>query len=126
MLIAAEVSSGFNAAIQYGTTGEVKLSDAIGGYYTAELKGEDPFMGAILSKTGSSAGYATGSVIKIPFEKIFNKVSQKYEMVPTGVWSITKPVPVNNTPSILGNIGDSAMSEGSQEYIKEQVKGNGN
>lgn len=149
VLIAAEVSSGFNAAIQYGTTGEVKLSDvigsgivgsitagktynptvtwnAIGGYYTAELKGEDPFMGAILSKTGSSAGYATGSVIKIPFEKIFNKVSQKYEMVPTGVWSITKPVTVNNTPSILGNIGDSAMSEGSQEYIKEQVKGNGN
>lgn len=145
VLIAAGVSSGFNAAIQYGTTGEVKLSDvigsaavgsitagkgynptvtwnAIGGYYTAELKGDDPFMGAILSKTGSSVGYVAGS-IQIPLTKYFNPVSQKYEMRPTGVWSITKPVPEHNLPPIIGNIGDSLSGGITEHVLEDKVKG---
>ncbi|GAA5111375.1 contact-dependent inhibition toxin CdiA [Orbus sasakiae] len=143
-LIAAGVSSGFNAAIQYGTTGEVRLSDvigsgvvgsitagkgynptvtwnAIGGYYTAELKGEDPFMGAILSKTGSGIGYASGSIIKIPFTKVFNSASQKYEMRPTGVWTITKPVPEHNLPPIIGNIFDSGSGEVSEKILGDKI-----
>ncbi|WP_375055090.1 hypothetical protein [Zobellella sp. DQSA1] len=133
-MIAAGVSSGANAAIQYGTTGEVKLSDvigsgmigaitagkgydqtvmwnAVGGYYSAEIKGDDPFMAALLSKAGASVGYATGNIIKVPMERVLNPVSKQYEWKPTGVWTITKPAPISSVPSISGNIGDSVASE---------------
>lgn len=125
-LIAAGVSGAANTAIQYGTskTGEVKLSDvvgagiiglvtagkgynptvtwnAVGGYYQAKINGDDPFMGALLSKTGASVGYAVGNMIKVPMDKKLNPVSKQYEWVPTGVWTITKPVPQNNYPLFL-------------------------
>lgn len=74
-LIAAGISSTASAAIQYGTTGNVKLSDligagvigaitagqrynqtvtwnAVGSYYQAEITGDDPFMAALVGKTG--------------------------------------------------------------------------
>ncbi|MBU9834727.1 VENN motif pre-toxin domain-containing protein [Rahnella sp. L72c] len=69
-LIAVGVGAGLGAGIQYGTTGKVNLSDLIGagvigaitagkgynpvmtwnmagGYYQAEIKGDDPFMAAL-------------------------------------------------------------------------------
>ncbi|EPD9086865.1 contact-dependent inhibition toxin CdiA, partial [Escherichia coli] len=75
-LIAVGVGVGLGAGIQYGTTGEVKLSDligtgliggitagkgynptvtwnAVGGYYQGEISGDDPFISAILSKAGA-------------------------------------------------------------------------
>ena len=143
-LIAAGVSGAANTAIQYGTskTGEVKLSDVIGagviglitagkgynptvtwnaagGYYQAEIKGDDPFMGALLSKAGASVGYATGNIIKIPMDKKLNPISKQYEWVPTGVWTITKPAPQHPLPSIAGNIGDSAVSGMVQDKLKD-------
>ncbi|WP_053014222.1 MULTISPECIES: hemagglutinin repeat-containing protein [Xenorhabdus] len=132
-LVAAGITSGMNAAIQYGTTKEVKLSDligagivgaitagkgynptvtwnAVGGYYTAEIKGDDPFLNAILSKAGASAGYATGNVIKVPMEKVLNPISKQYKWEPIGIWTITKPVKQSSVPSVVGNFGDSAVS----------------
>ncbi len=132
-LLAAGITSGMNAAIQYGTTKEVKLSDligagvvgaitagrgynptvtwnAIGGYYTAEIKGDDPFLNAILSKGGASAGYTAGNVLKIPMEKIFNPISKQLEWEPIGIWTITKPARQSSVPSVAGNVGDSAVS----------------
>ncbi|MDE9518303.1 hemagglutinin repeat-containing protein [Xenorhabdus bovienii] len=132
-LLAAGVTSGVNAAIQYGTTGEVKLSDvigagvvgaitagkgynptvtwnAVGGYYTAEIKGDDPFLNAIISKGGASVGYAIGNTIKVPFNKIFNSVSKEYEWQPIGIWTITRPASKSSIPSTMGNLGDSAAS----------------
>ncbi|WGL99510.1 hypothetical protein QE177_06460 [Arsenophonus sp. aPb] len=144
-LIAVGVSSAANAGIQYGITGEVKLSDVIGagvigsitagkgynptvtwnaagGYYTAEIKGDDPFISALLSKAGASGGYATGNIIKVPMNKKLNPVSKQYEWVPTGVWTITKPAPQNSIPSIAGNIGDSVMSEVVQDKLKNMPR----
>lgn len=141
-LIAAGVSSTAVSAIQYGTTGEVKLSDVIGagvigmitggkgynptvswnaagGYYSAEIKGDDPMMGALLSKTGASLGYTAGNMIKVPMDKVMNPVSKQYEWVPTGVWTITKPVSMHPFPSISGNIGASAVSEMAQDKLKD-------
>ncbi|OTA16719.1 hemagglutinin-related protein [Xenorhabdus beddingii] len=132
-LIAAGVTSGMNAAIQYGTTKEVKLSDligagvvgaitagkgynptvtwnAVGGYYTAEIKGDDPFLNAVLSKGGASAGYAAGNVIKVPMQKVLNPISKQYKWEPIGIWTITKPVKQSSVPSVAGNVGDSAVS----------------
>ncbi|WP_375055089.1 hypothetical protein [Zobellella sp. DQSA1] len=144
-LIAAGVSSGANAAIQYGTTGEVKLSDvigsgmigaitagkgydqtvmwnAVGGYYSAEIKGDDPFMAALLSKAGASVGYATGNIIKVPMERVLNPVSKQYEWIPTGIWTITKPAPQSSIPSIFGNAGDSFTSELSSDSLNKALQ----
>ncbi|TKI05055.1 adenylate cyclase [Martelella alba] len=76
-------------------------------------------MGALLSKTGASLGYAAGNIIKIPMDKILNPVSKQYEWVPTGVWTITKPAPIHPLPSISGNIGASAVSEMAQDKLKD-------
>ncbi|VTM99896.1 p120 [Raoultella planticola] len=141
-LIAVGVGAGLGAGIQYGTTGEVKLSDVIGsvivggitagkgynptmawnaagGYYQAEISGDNPFMAALLSKAGASAGYAAGNVIKVPFDKKLNPISKQYEWVPTGVWTITKPTPQHPLPSIVGNIGDSAVSGMVQDKLND-------
>ncbi|MEQ4544080.1 MAG: VENN motif pre-toxin domain-containing protein [Pantoea agglomerans] len=141
-LIAVGVGAGLGAGIQYGTTGEVKLSDVIGsgvigaitagkgynptvtwnatgGYYQAEISGDDPFMAALLSKAGASTGYAMGNILKVPFDKKLNPVSKQYEWVPTGVWTITKSVPQNPLPSIIGNVGDTALSGMVQDKLKD-------
>jgi filamentous hemagglutinin len=143
-LIAVGVSSALGAGIQYGTTGEVKLSDVIGtgvigaitagkgynptvmwnaagGYYQAEISGNDPFIAALLSKAGASAGYAVGNVIKVPFDKKLNPISKQYEWVPTGVWTITKPAPQNPLPSIIGNVGDTAVSGMVQDKLQKNT-----
>ncbi|EFA7563788.1 Contact-dependent inhibitor A, partial [Escherichia coli] len=141
-LIAVGVGVGLGAGIQYGTTGEVKLSDligtgliggitagkgynptvtwnAVGGYYQAEISGDDPFIASLLSKVGASAGYAAGNVLKVPFDKKLNPISKQYEWIPTGVWTITKPAPQHPLPSIMGNVGDSAVSGMVQDKLKD-------
>ncbi|MGV8928104.1 MAG: VENN motif pre-toxin domain-containing protein, partial [Ewingella sp.] len=145
LLIAAGASATGSAVIQYGVHGEVKLSDVIGagvigaitagkgynptvtwnaagGYYQAELKGDDPFLGALLSKAGAATGYAAGNILKVPADKILNPVSKQYEWIPTGVWTITKPAPQNSLPSILGNAGNAAASGGFTEGMNEALK----
>ncbi|NBB57617.1 adenylate cyclase [Pantoea vagans] len=84
--------------------------NAAGGYYQAEISGDDPFMASLMSKTGASVGYTAGNIIKIPFDKVFNPVSKQYDWVQTGVWTISKPVPQSATPSIAANVTDSAAS----------------
>ncbi|ROP60022.1 filamentous hemagglutinin family protein [Enterobacter sp. BIGb0383] len=145
LLIAAGASATGSVVIQYGIHGEVKLSDVIGagvigaitagkgynptvtwnaagGYYQAELKGDDPFLGAFLSKAGAATGYAAGNILKVPADKIFNPVSKQYEWIPTGVWTITKPAPQHSLPSILGNAGNAFASGGFTEEMDEALK----
>ncbi len=142
-LIAVGVGISAGAGIQYGTTGEVKLSDMIdtgligaitagkgynptmtwnaaGSYYQAKISGDDPFLAALLSKAGVSAGYAAGNVIKVPMDKILNPVSKQYEWVPSGVWTITKPVSQHPLPSVAGNIGDSIASGLVPSYLEKK------
>jgi filamentous hemagglutinin len=132
-LIAVGVAGAANVGIQYGTTGEVKLSDVIGsvivggitagkgynptvtwnaagGYYQAEISGDDPIMAALMSTTSSGAGYKAGNILKVPFDKVFNPVSKQYEWVSSGVWTISKPVPQSSVPSVAGNVADSLTS----------------
>ncbi len=150
-LIAAGISSGANAGIQYGVHKEVKLSDvigagvvgmmtagkgynptvtwnAVGGYYSAEIKGDDPYVGALLGKTGASVGYTAGNVIKAPMNKVLNPVSKQYEWVPIGIWTITKPAPQSIIPSVAGNVGDSVASgffnSGIEAYLKNSENHN--
>jgi hypothetical protein len=148
-LIAVGVGAAASAGIQYGTTGEVKLSDVIGsviigggtvgkgynptmiwnaagGYYQAEISGDDPFMAALMSKAGASVGYAAGNIIKVPFDKVFNPVSKQYDWVQTGVWTISKPVPQSTVPSVAANVTDSAASglfnQSANKIVEEKKK----
>lgn len=148
-LIAVGVGAGLGAGIQYGTTGKVSLSDLIGsgvigavtagkgynqvmtwnaagGYYQAEISGDDPFMAALLSKAGTSVGYAAGNVLKVQADKIFNPISKQYEWVPTGVWTITKPVPQSSIPSISANAIDSSVSGIVGDNLKKVTPGEKN
>ena len=144
-LIAVGVASAASAGIQYGVTGEVKLSDVIGsgvigaitagkgynptvmwnaagGYYQAEIKGDDPFIAGLLSTASSGIGYTVGNIIKVPFDKVFNPTSKQYEWVPTGVWTISKPVPQSSVPSVAGNVSDS-LTSGLLDKIKSNDAG---
>lgn len=88
------------------------------------MKGDDPFMGALLSKAGVSVGFAFGNAVRGPLDKLLNPVSKQYEWVPTGIWTITKPAPQSPVPSIFGNLGDSASSGafngGADFYLKKR------
>lgn len=77
------------------------------------------FIASLLSKVGASAGYAAGNVLKVPFDKKLNPISKQYEWIPTGVWTITKPTPQHPLPSIMGNVGDSALSGMVQDKLKD-------
>ena len=48
-----------------------------------------------------------------------NPISKQYEWIPTGVWTITKPAPQHPLPSIMGNVGDSAVSGMVQDKLKD-------
>jgi len=47
------------------------------------------------------------------------KLVKQYEWVPTGVWTITKPVPQHPLPSIIGNMGGSAVSEIVPKFLEK-------
>ena len=96
--------------------------NAVGGYYSAEIKGDDPFIAGLLSSAGASAGYTAGNIIKIPMDKILNSLPKQYERIPTGFLTITKPIPQHPLPSIPGNVIDSMTSEIMQNKITNQNK----
>ena len=101
---------GYNATINWNT---------VNGYYTAKINGDDSLTGAIISRIGSGIGYWFGNRIKSPLDKILNKVSQKYEKQPTGIWTITKPIPPSNIPSAMGNLGDSIISGSTSKWLEK-------
>jgi len=121
------IGSGVVGAITAGKVYNPTVTwNATGGYYQAEIKGEDPFMGTLLSKAGASVGFAVGNTIKAPLDKLLNPVSKQYEWGPTGIWTISRPASQSSVPSIFGNLGDSASSgffnSGADFYWKKRDK----
>lgn len=88
-------------------------NDPHSGQFRLDEKLKDPDAAA------TSAGYATGNVLKVPFDKKLNSILKQYEWIPTGVWTITKPAPQHPLPSIMGNVGDSAVSGMVQDKLKD-------
>jgi len=56
--------------------------------------------------------------------KILNHVSKQYEWVPSGVWTITKPVSQHPLPSVAGDIGDSIASGLVPSYLEKKEEAN--
>ncbi|CAM4018218.1 hypothetical protein [Xenorhabdus thuongxuanensis] len=77
-----------------------------------------------MAKAGASIGYTGTAVIKVPMDKVLNPISKQYEWVPTGVWTITKPVKQNPIPNIIGNTVGSATTESTVNSLsKKEVTG---
>ncbi|WP_224481540.1 hypothetical protein [Pantoea agglomerans] len=55
-------------------------------------------------------------------DKKLNPISKQYEWVPTGVWTITKPVPQSNLPSLSGNVADSAAFGWFSDVLQGSLK----
>lgn len=51
------------------------IGSIFNGYYQAEIKGDEPFLGALLGKAGASVGYVSGNIIKVPMDKSLNPIS---------------------------------------------------
>lgn len=55
-------------------------------------------------------------------QKVFNKVSTKYEWVPIGILTITKPAAQSSAPAISGSVLDSGLSEITENAIDNKWK----
>lgn len=95
--------------------------NAAGGAFGNWLDGKDPLSGAAMSGGTSAIGYGVGKVVQGPLEKVINPNWKNWEWLNVGM-GISKPLPLNPTPGIAGNIGSSIGSEGSGAIIQEQLK----
>ena len=103
-----------------GLAGTVGWNTA-GGAFGNWLDGKDPLSGAAMSGVTSAIGYGVGKVIQGPLEKVINPNWKNWEWTDVGM-GISKPLPLNPTPGIAGNIGSSIGSEGSGAIIQDQIK----
>lgn len=95
--------------------------NAAGGAFGNWLDGKDPLSGAAMNGGTSAIGYGVGKVIQGPLEKVINPNWKNWEWLDVGM-GISKPLPLNPTPGIAGNIGSSIGSEGSGTIIQDQLK----
>ncbi|HBH5396955.1 TPA: contact-dependent inhibition effector tRNA nuclease [Escherichia coli] len=95
--------------------------NAAGGAFGNWLDGKDPLSGAAMSGGTSAIGYGVGKVVQGPLEKVINPNWKNWEWLNVGM-GISKPLPLNPTPGIAGNIGSSIGTEGSGAIIQEQLK----
>lgn len=132
-LITAAIGGGANTAIQYATTSEVNYTDALiatwvgaatsktgwlgtvgwntaGGAASSYLNGDDPFKGGVISGVASGIGYGIGKVAKISLDKWVNPAWKNYEWVNLEM-GISKPLPLDPRPAVIGNIIASGSTE---------------
>ena len=132
--ITAAIGGTANALIQYVVNGEVNYTDALiaswvgaatsntglvgtlgwnaaSGATSNYIKGDDPLSGAIISGSAASVGYGLGKVIQGPMDKLINPNWKNWEWVDVGM-GISKPMPLDPRPAIIGNIISSGTTEG--------------
>lgn len=132
--IAAGIGGGANALIQYAVNGEVNYTDvliaswvgvftsntgllgtvgwnAAGGAVSNYIKGDDPLSGVIINGGSAGIGYGLGQVLKGPLDKVINPNWKNWKWVDVGMW-VSKPMPLDPLPAIIGNIISSGSTEG--------------
>ncbi|WP_241650132.1 hypothetical protein [Rosenbergiella collisarenosi] len=145
--IAAGIGGGANTLIQSAVNGEVNYTDvliaswvgvvtsntgllgtvgwnAAGGAMSNYIKGDDPLTGAVISGGASGIGYGVGKVIQGPLDKVLNPNWKNWEWVDLGM-GISKPLPLNPAPGVIGNIFGSGASEVTNEKIGKEIKKQG-
>lgn len=132
--ITAVIGGGANTIIQYVVNGEVNYTDALiaswvgaatsntgllgtvgwnaaGGATSNYIKGDDPLSGAIISGGSAGIGYGLGQAVKGPLDKVINPNWKNWEWVDVGM-GVSKPMPLDPRPAVIGNIISSGSTEG--------------
>lgn len=132
--ITAVIGGGANTIIQYVVNGEVNYTDALiaswvgaatsntgllgtvgwnaaGGATSNYIKGNDPLSGAIISGGPAGIGYGLGQAVKGPLDKVINPNWKNWEWVDVGM-GVSKPMPLDPRPAVIGNIISSGSTEG--------------
>ncbi|WP_434526860.1 hypothetical protein [Photorhabdus asymbiotica] len=110
------------------------------GAASSYVKGDDPIKGGMISGAGSAIGYGAGKYITSwtnaagkwlthGWDPKFNPNLLKYSEV-KGQFGISKEMSPSKIPGIVGNMGASITTEGTNSLIQEQInkaqeKGNG-
>ncbi|EPF0317216.1 hypothetical protein [Enterobacter chuandaensis] len=133
MQVTAGIGGAANAGIQYALTGDINPTDvliasyvggftantgvwgtmgwnAAGGATSNYLKGDDPLMGAIVSGGSAGIGYGIGKAATISLDKWVNPAWKNYDWVDMGM-GISKPLPLDPRPAVIGNIIASGSTE---------------
>ncbi|MDU4092038.1 MAG: adhesin [Pantoea sp.] len=142
--VTAVIGGGANTIIQYIVNGEVNYTDALiaswvgaatsntglsgtvgwnaAGEATSNyIKGDDPLTGAITSGAASGLGYGLGKSIQGPLNKAINPNWKNWGWVDMGM-GISKPLPLNPTPGIIGNMFGSGVTEITNDRISREIK----
>ncbi|MGD8106443.1 hemagglutinin repeat-containing protein [Pantoea sp. FN0302] len=133
------IGAGANAGVGLLINGEVNPNDVILGYWTGAftagtglwgtmgvnaasgatssyLKGDDPLKGGVMSGAASGLGYGAGKVLQGQLDKVLNPNWKSWEWVDVGM-GVSKPMPLDPVPGVVGNMGSSA----STEYINDRT-----
>ncbi|VTT27147.1 filamentous hemagglutinin family outer membrane protein [Klebsiella pneumoniae] len=132
--VTAAIGGGANALIQYAVNGQINYTDALiaswvgaatlntgllgtvgwnaaGGATSSYIKGDDPLSGAIISGGSAGIGYGLGQAVKGPLDKVINPNWKNWEWVDMGM-GVSKPMPLDPRPAVIGNIISSGSTEG--------------
>jgi filamentous hemagglutinin len=147
-IISSVINSSTNVGIQYLANGSVDPRDAIyagwvgiatagsgvggtvawnaaGGALSSYTKDENPWTGGLSSAITARIGYGIGKKIEISADKLFNPSWKNWTFTnPNNSFlGVSKPVPKDPLPELLGNIGGSLSSDGLSK-ISEQGNSN--
>lgn len=135
------IGAGANAGIGLVLNGEINPNDVIFAYWTGAftsgtglwgtmgvnaasggassyLKGDDPLKGGAISGVASGLGYGLGKLIQLPFDKTLNPMKEWKDWIWVDVgMGISKPLPLDPLPGVVGNI----FGSGSMEVINDQT-----
>lgn len=135
------IGASANAGVGLLINGEVNPNDVILGYWTGAftagtglwgttavnagsgatssyLKGDEPWKGGAISGIASGMGYGAGKLVELPLDKIFNPMKPWKDWLWTDIgMGISKPLPLDPLPGIVGNVGCSLTTE----IINDQV-----
>ncbi|WP_039992972.1 VENN motif pre-toxin domain-containing protein, partial [Serratia odorifera] len=138
-LVTGGIGGGANAGIQYLANGEINPNDVIiatwigaatagtgfwgtvaangvGGATSSYIKGDDPLQGGLINGAAAGLGYGAGKLTQGASDKVINPNWKNWEWVDMGM-GISKPMPLDPLPGVLGNMGGSA----STEYINDRL-----
>ncbi len=142
------IGAGANAGVGLLINHEINPNDVILGYWTGALtagtglwgtmvvnagsgatsnylKGDDPLKGGAISGIVSGLGYNAGKLIEMPLDKAFNPMKPWKDWIWTDIGKgISKPLSINQTPGIAGNITGTVTTEYANDRAGKATEGN--
>lgn len=113
---------GANTGIRLLINGEVNPNDVIFAYWTGAFTAGTGLWGTMgvnaSSGAASGLGYGVGKLIQLPLDKALNPMKEWKDWIWVDVgMGISKPLPLDPLPGVVGNI----FGSGSTEVINDQT-----